>query len=57
MIDGEQRKRLLAMVTAMDDAAGMLVSALKDAGMWENTLFVFFSDNGGSVQNNNGQVR
>ena len=37
----------LAMATAIDDAVGALVTALTDAGMMDNTILVFSSDNGG----------
>eukprot|EP00116_Pleurobrachia_bachei_P002855 sb/3463117/ len=55
VVQNKKRKRLLAMVTALDDAASVLVSSLKAAGMWDNTIFVFFSDNGGPISMNIGQ--
>jgi len=36
-----------AMVDAMDQAVGKVVKGLKDNGVWENTIIVFTSDNGG----------
>jgi len=36
-----------AMVKYMDDAIGEIVALLKKRGMWENTLVVFQTDNGG----------
>eukprot|EP01059_Diplonema_ambulator_P021362 TRINITY_DN354_c0_g1_i10.p1 TRINITY_DN354_c0_g1~~TRINITY_DN354_c0_g1_i10.p1 ORF type:complete len:330 (+),score=138.98 TRINITY_DN354_c0_g1_i10:48-1037(+) len=45
----KQRKPYAAMVKYLDDALGMLVEAVKDKGMWENTLMVFVSDNGGPI--------
>jgi arylsulfatase A-like enzyme len=35
-----------AMIEAMDDAVGMLLDKLKEAGLEDNTLVVFSSDNG-----------
>ena len=43
----EKRKTVLAMMSALDEQVGDLVQALKNKGLWENTVFVFFSDNGG----------
>lgn len=36
-----------AMVESMDDALGKVIKGLKDAGVYDNTIIVFFSDNGG----------
>ena len=48
-INYENRKKYAAMVYYMDQVIGQLVEALKMKSMWENTLLVFFSDNGGPV--------
>lgn len=41
------RRYFAAMVTNMDHAIGEILDALEKQGMTENTLVVFFSDNGG----------
>eukprot|EP00051_Salpingoeca_urceolata_P006975 m.92254 g.92254 ORF g.92254 m.92254 type:complete len:519 (-) comp15063_c0_seq2:211-1767(-) len=35
------------MISAVDSIVGNVTAALKETGMWENTLFLFTSDNGG----------
>ncbi|MBN2316146.1 MAG: sulfatase [Sedimentisphaerales bacterium] len=49
----------LAMLTCMDDAIGRVLDALKQTGVDDNTLIIFFSDNGGARQNHadNGVLR
>ncbi|XP_005099750.2 arylsulfatase B [Aplysia californica] len=46
-IQNENRKYLSAMVTAVDDAIGRLITSLKQKGIYNNTLIIFTSDNGG----------
>ena len=48
-IDDKDRQIYHAMVNYLDDVVGELVDALKKKGMWNNTLFVTSSDNGGPV--------
>jgi len=38
-----------AMVEHMDEAVGRVIQALKDNGVYENTIIIFTSDNGGLV--------
>jgi len=45
-VEGD-RQTYLAMVTAMDDAIGEIVDSLKNNGLWNDTFFLFSSDNGG----------
>jgi arylsulfatase A-like enzyme len=46
-IADEQRRTYAAMLSAMDDGIGRTLAALRAAGLEENTLIFFFSDNGG----------
>jgi arylsulfatase A-like enzyme len=46
-IANEQRRTYAAMLSAMDDGVGRTMAALRAAGLEENTLIFFFSDNGG----------
>lgn len=48
-VDDSDRRANVAMVALMDDVAGDVVDALKKRRMWENTLFLWSSDNGGAV--------
>jgi arylsulfatase A-like enzyme len=46
-ISDKQRRTYAAMMSAMDDAIGHVLKKLDDAGLRENTLVTFVSDNGG----------
>lgn len=55
-----ERKKYAGMLAAMDEAVGVIVKAVEDAGVQKNTLFVFSSDNGGpqpGVVTDNGKWR
>lgn len=43
------RRVYLAMIAALDDAVGKILAALDDAGVSENTLVIFTSDNGAAT--------
>jgi arylsulfatase A-like enzyme len=44
-----------AMAKCMDDGIGNVTAALKAKGMWENTVVIFSSDNGGPTNGNEGK--
>lgn len=46
-IADERRRIYAAMTSAMDDGVGLVLQALRECGLEENTLVFFFSDNGG----------
>ena len=46
-IADERRRTYAAMTSAMDDGIGLVLKALRDTGLEENTMVWFFSDNGG----------
>lgn len=58
-IDNRRKRTLAAMITCMDDGIGRILKAIDDAGIRENTLVWFFSDNGGvrGVADNNLPLR
>ena len=43
------RKKLLGMVTAMDDAVGNITEILKANELYDNSIIIFVSDNGGQA--------
>ena len=47
--DSENRRMLMAMTKYMDDTIKNLTDAFKAKGMWNNTLVVFTTDNGGPI--------
>jgi len=50
-IQNTQRRKYAAMLNYMDAVMGKIVAKLKDKGMWDNTLMVVSSDNGGPTYN------
>ena len=46
-IADQTRRTYAAMLSAMDDGVGEVIGALRSAGLEENTLIIFFNDNGG----------
>ena len=53
-ISVSERQYYSAMVNLLDDNVGRVVQMFKDAGLWENTLMVLSSDNGGPEGNGYG---
>lgn len=55
----KNRDVYLAMLVSMDEAIGKVLDTLKRTGLDDNTLIIFFSDNGGARRNlaNNGVLR
>ncbi len=49
-IEDGKRAAYAAMVTGMDAGIGKVIDKLKKTGEYENTLIVFYSDNGGTDQ-------
>jgi len=49
-IKDDNRKKFAATMSAMDDAVGKVLAKVREMGQEENTLIVFFSDNGGPTQ-------
>lgn len=56
-MSGEPRQQLAGMIAAMDDAVGRILSAIDDARVAEETLVLFFSDNGGTAHGDNSPWR
>ncbi|HIE99439.1 MAG TPA: sulfatase [Fuerstia sp.] len=52
-ITGDVARQYAACVMHLDDAVGRIIAALDKAGVRNNTLLVFTSDNGGSTAENN----
>jgi arylsulfatase A-like enzyme len=59
-VQDENRRTFSAMMSAMDDAVGKVLAKVREMGQEENTLIVFFSDNGGPTKqttSGNGPLR
>lgn len=55
----EKRARLVAFIEHLDDGIGRVINALKRSGIYDNTVIIFSSDNGGLLRDeaNNGPLR
>ena len=58
-IKEKNRKTYAAMVSAVDDGVGDIISKLKEKGIYDNTIIYFLSDNGGRLRgdSDNGELR
>ena len=48
-VEDPRRRTYYAMTSAMDDAVGRIVEAIDAKGFSENTMVIFFNDNGGPL--------
>ena len=39
------------MIPAADTGVGAIYDTLRETGMYENTVFIFSTDNGGAIEN------
>ncbi len=55
----ERRAKLVALIEHMDNGIGKVIQSLKETGLYDNTLIIFLSDNGGHLESgaNNGLLR
>jgi len=53
----DKNAHYLAAITAMDESVGAVLALLEEQDRLDDTLIIFFSDNGGSGQANNGPLR
>lgn len=51
------RQKLAGMLAAVDEAIGQILGALDKAGLRDNTLIIFTTDNGGPPPTDNGPLR
>ena len=50
----DARKVICGLAAALDDGIGNVTQALKDEGLYDNTILIFSSDNGGPTDGNEG---
>lgn len=45
----DKRAKLVALIEHLDDRVGIVINTLKESGLFDNTLIIFVSDNGGDL--------
>ena len=45
----DKRAKIVALIEHLDDRIGIVIDALKSSGIYDNTLIIFTSDNGGDI--------
>mmetsp|Transcript_7249 Transcript_7249/g.26662 ORF Transcript_7249/g.26662 Transcript_7249/m.26662 type:complete len:555 (+) Transcript_7249:100-1764(+) len=53
-IENPQRRFVAAMLSILDEGVGNVTDTLKELGIYDDTMIVFVSDNGGPTHNNEG---
>ncbi|MBC6997094.1 arylsulfatase [Cytophaga sp. FL35] len=55
----DRQKRFYGMITNLDENLGKLIKQLKASGQWDNTIFIFTTDNGtaAGISNEKGKQR
>jgi len=48
-VDPDGRKRYLLQLKVLDEGIGRIIKALKSTGQYKNTILIFISDNGGTI--------
>lgn len=56
-IEGKNRRVYAAMISAVDDGVGRVLSTLDRLGITDNTIVIFLSDNGGKLPKQSGDAR
>lgn len=56
LFEGHPRQTLAAMTWSLDRSVGHVMNTLKEQGLEDNTIVVFFSDNGGPRSNTSSNV-